>query len=106
MALCLHFRHHFTHAAATDASLQQDAKGNRGVAIGVWSGVQPDYADDVRGTEEDRVGRGLWGMAVPSNWGIAYAKMYAKAPGAAASRRLRRGMPLDRRAHSGLVQFC
>ena len=77
MTLSLHFRHHFTHAAATDASLQHDAEGRRGVAIGIWSGVQPDYEGDTRGTEADRVGRGLWGMAVPSNWEIADAEMYA-----------------------------
>ena len=53
MTLSLHFRHHFTHAAATDASLQHDAEGRRGVAIGIWSGVQPDYEGDMRGTEAD-----------------------------------------------------
>ena len=41
LTLSLHFRHQFTHAAATDASLQYDEHGKKGVSIGIWSGVQP-----------------------------------------------------------------
>ena len=77
LTLSLHFRHQFTHAAATDASLQYDEHGKKGVSIGIWSGVQPDWRDEEPRTLGRRVGDGLWGMAVPANWEIADAEMYA-----------------------------
>ena len=62
--------HHFTHAAATDASLQIDSDGTRHVGIGIWAGVQPDYEGEGIRTDERRVGDGMWGMAVPLAWEI------------------------------------
>ena len=79
MTVCMHLRHHFTHAAACDASLVKSAGGRRRLAVGIYSGVPT--ADDKAGgrweTEEQRVGRGLWGAGVPANWEVCDAELYA-----------------------------
>ena len=85
----LHLRHHFKHVAYTDASKTCDA-----VAGGVWEGVQEQESPEavtggriqeaLRRAAKDsgerdvtrRVGRGLWGMRLPSHWEIYDAEMY------------------------------
>ena len=78
MTICLHLKHQFTHAAACDASPKIDkATGERRLAIGYYMGVQPDVDGLPDKDEAGRVGAGMWGMAVPSNWEIMDAELYA-----------------------------
>ena len=90
----LHARHSFTHAVATDGSLKAGEDGSVRVAVGLWEGVAPferasmaesagrRYDRTGRETDEDvlrRIGRGMWGAAVPSASmnTIVDAEMYA-----------------------------
>ena len=88
--LTLHMRHHFKHAAYTDAS-----KGGGSVAGCVWEGVQMSddaqahdgdgdaiaralrraRAGDVAARERRGVGQGMWGVRLPEHWEICDAEM-------------------------------
>ena len=78
VAASLHVAHHFTDAAACDASLVTEGDVTR-VAVGVWDGVQPGGAfyPGWKGVEEGKVERGMMGAAVPGEWDITTAEMYA-----------------------------
>ena len=94
LCMCLHARHNFTHAVATDASRKEYSDGSVGVSVGLWEGVQPldvgalpwleaEAIRDGRGESEAgvlrRVGAGMWGAALPSESfdNIVDAEMYA-----------------------------
>ena len=80
LACRLHKWHHFTAAAATDASLKKTRDG-RLASFGGWEGVQPKEGDDdaqeTRAQIHERIGRGIWGGALPGSWEIVDAEMYA-----------------------------
>ena len=97
IAIQLHTRHHFTHAAATDGS-RKEQDGRTHVAYGVYEGVPPAPTPDTddpeeqeqhqqrrdtggiyepRHTIQDRAGQGLWGHRLPDSWEIMDAELYA-----------------------------
>ena len=71
VALCLHLRHNFTRVCATDGSRTMD-KGQARVSYGIWRGVQPGEGD-----EDACVTAGLSGGALPTEYTIHDAEMYA-----------------------------
>ena len=90
MMMNLHARHHFKYCAYTDAS-----KTGEAAAAGVWEGVQEPRAQATYGgsariraaavansrgsaneQEDERVGRGLWGVRLPTHWNICDCEMY------------------------------
>ena len=85
VAMALHMKHSFTHAAATDGS-----KKGKKVAYGVWTGVRqrrpdeqeidPNKPAQAAQEREDMIGAGLWGGRLPDEWEVADAEMYAVHP--------------------------
>jgi hypothetical protein len=76
LTVCLHLKHHFTHAAATDASLVE-RDGRRRLSVGIYSGAQPNRGGGRAWDTEQHVGAGMMGAAVPSNWEVCDAELYA-----------------------------